>query len=472
MTASAEQDYGFATGLAAQASKDAQGNAASNVNDGDDSTRWYDGDNVTDGNWVMIDLGEERDIGKVRLNWGEDTGVYPQAYKIQAGSPDGGYLDLYESQTPPASPVEEYEVTGRGQYVRLLVVKHGTWGTSLYEFNVWEAKDQPDQPDQPQEPDVSGNNIVKLEAEGAVQEGTEAQEMPNASGGAAVTGLYTAGSRVTFKNLPAGDCVTVCYSSPQVQEEGRIGLYINGVRTDLPTQGIPDPGSFRESTIAAQIPENAVLSIQYDEGDVPLWVDYIRIPGTAAQAGEDGRYEAENGMLIQGDLYQPGVAEVAVRELASASGGSYVDGFLESGDGAGVMFPGIISEDGAYELRLGYARYFYEQTDKIGIYINGVKKQQLDLVSQGSNVDDTILSKPMELELKQGDTIAVRVDAAAGEGGKLRMDYLKVQPVKDTPVEEEKEFSEVVRVMAGDRLRIPVTNLPEGESLLNNYETI
>ena len=471
MTAAAGQDYGIATGLAASASRDDQGHVASNVNDGDDGSRWYDGDNVNDGNWVMIDLGEVKEVGKVRLNWGEDPGVYPQAYKIQISEHDGDYQDLCGSDSAPVQAVEEYEVAGSGRYIRMLVEKHGTWGTSLYELNVWEAQpEQPGPPEQPGQPDAGGN-IVKFEAEGAMINGSAAVTgSGTASGGQAVAGLDGAGSSVTFRNLPACDRVTVCYSSPNGQENGKIGLYINGVRTELPIVNTESGEVFLEYTAAVQIPENASVAIQHDEGDVPVVLDYIRIPGLVPAPGEEGRYEAEGGMLVQGDLYQAGVTQVHVRELEAASGGKYVDGFQESGNGAGVLFPEVVPEDGTYELSLGYARYFYEQTDKISIYVNGVKVHQLDLVSKGSNVDDTIASAPITLELLKGDTVGIRVDADAGEGGKLRLDYLQVQPVKDTPAEETKDFQAVIRTMAGDRLTVPVSNLPDGESLIYSSE--
>lgn len=455
--AKAAQDYGIGTGKPTTASKDSQGNTASYANDGDDATRWYDGDNTNDGNWLLIDLEEVKEIRKVRLNWGSDTGTYPKAYRIQASADgtDGSYTDLYVSEQAPAQAVEEFEVNGTGRYIKLLIDSHGQWGTSVYELNLWD-----------EEPEATADPyMIKYEAEGGRLSDASQIELEHASGGRAVGPLQTPGGNVAFSHIPAAGKIAVSYTS---EGDGRIGLYINGTRTDIE---LPASDTFREKVFQAQIPENAQIRVQYDEGDQPITLDYIRVTGRETGLSQTGNYEAEDAVLIQGDNYEPQATEVKAVDLANASGGKYVDGFQESGDGSGICYPQMIEKDGVYVLKLGYARYYYEKADTISVYVNGVKRHHLNLVSQGSNVDDTIISDPFELELKAGDTISIQVDAADNDQGMLRIDYLNVTEKSDEPDEPDTVVNgkQNFMIMPQDKITVPVEHLPDGEVL--SYES-
>ena len=455
--AKAAQDYGIGTGKPTTASKYDQGNIASYANDGDDTTRWYDGDNKNDGNWLLIDLEEAKEIRKVRINWGTNTDVHPKAYRIQASADgaDGSYTDLYTSSQAPANTVEEFEVNGSGRYIKLVIDAHGKWGTNVYEFNVWEEEQEA----------AADPYMIKYEAEGGQLTDVSAQDAENASGGKAVGPMQTAGGKAAFSHIPAADKIAVSYTS---EADGKIGLYINGTRTDL---ALPAADTFQEKVFRVQIPENAQICVQYDEGDQPVTLDYIRVTGREIPLSQTGNYEAEDAVLIQGENYEPQTTEVKAVDLAEASGGRYVDGFQESKDGSGICYPQIITKDAVYQLKLGYARYYYEKEDTISVYVNGVKRHHLNLVPQGSNVDDTIVSDPFELELKTGDTISIQVDAADNDQGMLRIDYLNItektdEPnVPDTDVSGKRNFM----IMAQDKITVPVDHLPEGEVL--SYES-
>lgn len=100
--------------------------------DGDTGTRWAS--EWSDDQWLQVDLGEVRRVGRVTLDWetayargyrielSEDGTDWKSAWSTDAG--DGGY-DTAEFDSQPA------------RYVRVHGVTRGTqWGYSLYELTV------------------------------------------------------------------------------------------------------------------------------------------------------------------------------------------------------------------------------------------------------------------------------------------------------------------------------------------------
>ncbi|MFG2041098.1 discoidin domain-containing protein [Dactylosporangium sp. NPDC048998] len=106
--------------------------AASNVNDGNDGTRW--GSQWSDPQWIRIDLGATATISQVTLQW---EGAYGKAFQIQTSADDQNWTDIY-STTTGTGGTQTLNVSGSGRYVRMYGTARGSgYGYSLYEFKVY-----------------------------------------------------------------------------------------------------------------------------------------------------------------------------------------------------------------------------------------------------------------------------------------------------------------------------------------------
>lgn len=130
--------------VASSGSPEAEDAAA--VSDGSSGSRWSSGYN--DDEWVYVDLGEDREIGTVVLNW---EAAYAKAYKLQVSGdgPEGkdvqgsvgvgGWKDVHvvtDGKGGVEKIVLDKPVTAR--YVRMLGVRRATqFGYSLYEMEVY-----------------------------------------------------------------------------------------------------------------------------------------------------------------------------------------------------------------------------------------------------------------------------------------------------------------------------------------------
>lgn len=249
--------------------------------------------------------------------------------------------------------------------------------------------------------------------------------------------------------------VVLGYSKGRAYPEGKIALYKNEERVGYfltKTTGVESVQPVVNSdAIAVYLEAGDELSIRTDTGvatDAVACFDYLDISMWG------GQYEAENARLL--------LDTMKTVDAENASGKKSVDGF-EKVDGAGVEFPFEIPADGTYQLGLAYTRINYELADQIGVYVNNSRAAEVILKS-GGNTGDYIESDPVELELKQGDKIVIMESAAEGDQGLLLLDYLKIQP-KMTEVLPEGGpafTSDLLQVVKGDVLNVPVKNLPEG----------
>lgn len=254
--------------------------------------------------------------------------------------------------------------------------------------------------------------------------------------------------------------VTLGYTKGVAREEGKIALYRNEERIDYFYIKNSNNQLVEANTIAVRLEEGDTLSIISDTGDTMDAVacfDYLDIGLWG------GQYEAETAELLGG---------TRIRDLEIASGGQVVQGFQGPEgviEGAGVAFPFVIPEDDTYILTLGYNRLNYETADQIGIYVNGTRVSDVELISKG-NTDEVITdSDPLEIALKKGDTVTVM--AEGDDQGLLELDWIKIQP-KTIKIEDGTEAgfeNGLFRVVTGDVLTIPVENIPEGTVL--TYES-
>jgi hypothetical protein len=117
---------------AAASSTEAGYTAARFAVDGDLTTRWAS--QLSDVEWLRVDLGAQADISHVDLTW---EGAYGRAYEIQV-SDDGQTWSTAASVTNGTGGTESINVDGSGRYIQLLTSERGTaYGYSLWEFEVY-----------------------------------------------------------------------------------------------------------------------------------------------------------------------------------------------------------------------------------------------------------------------------------------------------------------------------------------------
>ncbi|OAB46856.1 family 20 glycosylhydrolase [Paenibacillus antarcticus] len=100
------------------------------------TSRWSSG--TTDNEWIYVDLGKSYDIKKVILKW---EASYATGYKIQVSDDAQTWRDVYSTNSGVGGvEVISFKAVENAQYVRMLGIKrNGTYGYSLYEFEVYPA---------------------------------------------------------------------------------------------------------------------------------------------------------------------------------------------------------------------------------------------------------------------------------------------------------------------------------------------
>ncbi|MGH3734849.1 MAG: family 20 glycosylhydrolase [Micromonosporaceae bacterium] len=106
-----------------------------NAVDGDYATRWSSGYGDTE--WITVDLGTTRQIGRVKLSW---EAAYGRAYRIQTSTDGTTWTDIHTTSTGDGGTDDLTGLSGSGRYVRMQGVTRATsYGYSLYEFEVYAA---------------------------------------------------------------------------------------------------------------------------------------------------------------------------------------------------------------------------------------------------------------------------------------------------------------------------------------------
>lgn len=98
-----------------------------------ENTRWSSATN--DNQWIYIDLGQEYNLHRVKLNW--ET-AYGKQYKIQVSDDASNWTDVYSENSSDGGidDISFPAVTGR--YIKMLGIKRATnWGYSLFSFKVY-----------------------------------------------------------------------------------------------------------------------------------------------------------------------------------------------------------------------------------------------------------------------------------------------------------------------------------------------
>ncbi|HEY0738466.1 MAG TPA: discoidin domain-containing protein [Herpetosiphonaceae bacterium] len=98
--------------------------------DGNTGTRWASA--FSDPQWIRVDLGSTRTIGRVVLRW---EAAYGRAYQIQVSNDGSTWTNIYSTTTGDGG-VDDLTVSGSGRYLRM----YGTQRATQYGYSLWELE--------------------------------------------------------------------------------------------------------------------------------------------------------------------------------------------------------------------------------------------------------------------------------------------------------------------------------------------
>jgi hypothetical protein len=102
---------------------------ASNVTDGDITTRWSSA--FSDPQWIQVDLGQNFDLNHVTLTW-EAAGS--KAYNVQTSTNGSSWNTIYTNNNSTGG-IQDISTSGTARYVRVNSnARLSAWGNSLYEI--------------------------------------------------------------------------------------------------------------------------------------------------------------------------------------------------------------------------------------------------------------------------------------------------------------------------------------------------
>ncbi|WP_371675079.1 family 20 glycosylhydrolase [Streptomyces sp. NBC_01276] len=106
---------------------------AAAATDGDPGTRWSSA--YADPQWLQVDLGAPRDVGRVVLRW---EAAYAKSFQIQLSDDATTWRTIHSTTTGTGGVQDLTGLTGTGRYIRVLGTRRGTaYGYSLHEFEVY-----------------------------------------------------------------------------------------------------------------------------------------------------------------------------------------------------------------------------------------------------------------------------------------------------------------------------------------------
>jgi hypothetical protein len=98
------------------------------------TSRWSSA--FSDPQWLMVDLGAQRKVSRVVLNW---EAAYSSKYDVQvADSTSGPWTNLFSTEAGNGGVDDLTGLSGKGRYLRMYSRARGTaWGNSLYELTTY-----------------------------------------------------------------------------------------------------------------------------------------------------------------------------------------------------------------------------------------------------------------------------------------------------------------------------------------------
>ncbi|MGV2884259.1 discoidin domain-containing protein [Paenibacillus taichungensis] len=115
-----------------------------NAVDGNSSTRW--GSNHTDDEWIYVDLGSKRNIGRVVLNW---EGAAGRAFDLQVSDDANAWTTVYRELHGNGGK-QDISMYASGRYVKMQGIGRATnFGYSLFDFEVYDYVEGTPKPSYP-----------------------------------------------------------------------------------------------------------------------------------------------------------------------------------------------------------------------------------------------------------------------------------------------------------------------------------
>jgi hypothetical protein len=100
---------------------------------GDGANRWAS--NWDDNEWLQVDLGAQRQVGRVILDW--ET-AYGKAYDIRVSTDGRTWRTVYATTAGRGGQEVDTFPATQARYVRMQGIQRATgWGYSLYQFQVY-----------------------------------------------------------------------------------------------------------------------------------------------------------------------------------------------------------------------------------------------------------------------------------------------------------------------------------------------
>lgn len=137
------------------------------------------------------------------------------------------------------------------------------------------------------------------------------------------------------------------------------------------------------------------------------------------------RYELEDGRTFTGE---GATQEIAIKTGSRFSGGKAVDTLDKNGDGAGVAIEPAVTENGLYQVVLGYSKGRAYAEGKIALYKNENRVGYFEMSTTGTTPgsEPVVDSAPLVVQLEDGDELSLRADTGDSTDPVACFDYLDV----------------------------------------------
>ncbi|HHW00852.1 MAG TPA: hypothetical protein GXX36_15045 [Clostridiaceae bacterium] len=314
----------------------------------------------------------------------------------------------------------------------------------------------------------------KVEAESAIKYGTAYKQKADAASGGYMAGsIDHVGSAIEFVNCIESTGLTISFTSGL--SNPKLSFYINGeYKQKLEFEYTGSWSSnFREKTFDVDIPAGATVKIQYDDGDVPANIDYIKFISNVAADKSLLAEAVNNALLLNPKDYTPEswallksaidtsrviynkanatqsevdaaaiVLQTAINNLErrkltgkveAETGITYGDA-RKAGDSfqsGGALIYGMSDSKGsavefvncAKASKLVIFAASAAENPKLALYINGEFVKDIDLISTGRwNGEDACAQVTVDVDIPDGATIKLQNDYGRDLGANV--DYI------------------------------------------------
>lgn len=137
------------------------------------------------------------------------------------------------------------------------------------------------------------------------------------------------------------------------------------------------------------------------------------------------RYELEDGRTFTGTGT---TQDIAIKTGNRFSGGRAIDTMDKNGDGAGVAIEPTVTENGLYQVVLGYSKGRAYAEGKIALYKNDTRIDYFETKTTGTDpgVEPVVQSDAIAVRLEDGDELSLRSDTGDATDAVACFDYLDI----------------------------------------------